>query len=356
MHDSNFSLTPILAVPGDRCSQDPGAGPPPSPALAGRELTAADAGRPPKSAHPPRASSAVQGPPPPARRPLAGCHVTLRGNQELRGGAGRGLRGGPPGLCIPGLAAGELPPAWGRAGPYLGDWGSAPTPSRTLPPQRSWQPEPGPGPGQGATGQAVGARGGLTSNMSPSKKIIATQETMSATGGLLVLFLRIAMVGPPPAPAGAPPRLCSSQLLTDSPPPSPPPPSGCSLQPRCSRSLGLHFPSHSQYAAAGPPGKKKKSQSAAGASMRTRKTALARAAAAPSSPQRRLGTGGLCRNVSCSPRFAPGGWLGQPETAAGSEGCRPRALPPSRLPVHPGIGCQWPVPHRHFFKSLPPSG
>lgn len=45
-----------------------------------------------------------------------------------------------------------------------------------------------------------------------------------------------------------------SRLLTA----APPPPAGCSAQPRRSRSLGLHFPSHSQYAAARAARKKKK--------------------------------------------------------------------------------------------------
>lgn len=111
-------------------------------------------------------------------------------------------------------------------------------------------------------------------------------------GGLLVLFLRIAMVKPPPAPAGALPQLVSSRQLTDQPPP--PPPRGCSSQPSRCRSLGLHFPSHSQYAVAGAARKKKKKKKrpTAGTSMRSRETALAWAAAAPTSPQRRLGAGG----------------------------------------------------------------
>lgn len=85
------------------------------------------------------------------RRPLAGCHVTLRGKQELRGaggggGPGRGRRacGGLRGL----RSADRL--LWGRL----------------------------PRPGLGRAGDRDG--GGLTSNMSPSRKSIARQETMSA--------------------------------------------------------------------------------------------------------------------------------------------------------------------------------
>ena len=64
-------------------------------------------GRPSPSqpAHPPGSQLGGTGAAPAARRPLAGCHVTLRGNQELRGaaggrgrgqglGRGRGVRGG----------------------------------------------------------------------------------------------------------------------------------------------------------------------------------------------------------------------------------------------------------------------
>lgn len=67
-----------------------------SPALARRTHSA------PRADHPPaRSQLGSAGAAPAARRPLAGCHVTLRGNQELRGaadgrgrGRGRGVRGG----------------------------------------------------------------------------------------------------------------------------------------------------------------------------------------------------------------------------------------------------------------------
>lgn len=168
----------------------------------GADASAADAGSTPKSAHPPRASSAAQGPPPPARRPLAGCHVTLRGNQELRRAAGgRGRRrvrkgatrrsphpagrdeahrdftspGRPLGSCRRRGAGQGRPAPRGLGGPHLPRTRAPRGPGRR---SRGWQLEPG--PGQGVAEQAVGARGGLTSNMSPSRKTIATQETMSA--------------------------------------------------------------------------------------------------------------------------------------------------------------------------------
>lgn len=67
-----------------------------SPALARRTHSA------PRADHPPaRSQLGSAGAAPAARRPLAGCHVTLRGNQELRGaadgrgrGRGRDVRGG----------------------------------------------------------------------------------------------------------------------------------------------------------------------------------------------------------------------------------------------------------------------
>lgn len=57
----------------------------------------APAARPasPEPAPRPRRSQLGSAGPPPPPRPLAGCHVTLRGNQELRGaGGGGGWRGG----------------------------------------------------------------------------------------------------------------------------------------------------------------------------------------------------------------------------------------------------------------------
>lgn len=52
---------------------------------------------PRQPAHRPRSQLGGAGAAPAARRPLAGCHVTLRGNQELRGAAGGRGRGRGPG-------------------------------------------------------------------------------------------------------------------------------------------------------------------------------------------------------------------------------------------------------------------
>lgn len=98
-----------------------------------------------------------------------------------------------------------------------------------------------------------------------------------------------------------------SRLLTAALPP--PPPAGCSAQPHHSRSLGLHFPSHSQYAAAGAARKKKKKkgQPAAVASMRTREKPRARAVAPPGGPQRPLWAGGR-GDTSGARRLRLGSW------------------------------------------------
>lgn len=83
------------------------------------------------------------------RRPLAGCHVTLRGKQELRGAGG----GGGPGRGRRAAGGCAAPARYSRVG----------------------------GPGQGSRVRGPGVReGGLTSNISPSRKSIARQETMSA--------------------------------------------------------------------------------------------------------------------------------------------------------------------------------
>lgn len=83
--------------------------------------------------------------------------------------AGR-RRPGPRGRGAPGRGgAGPLLPA-GRPAPPRG-WGPPQSRAEGL----SWQA----GPGEGGGG-AVRERAGLTSNMSPSRKTIAIQETMSA--------------------------------------------------------------------------------------------------------------------------------------------------------------------------------
>lgn len=123
-----------------------------------------------------------------------------------------------------------------------------------------------------------------------------------------MLFLRIAMVEPPPVPAGA----SSARLRA----------LGCS-PPRCRRRLPLAAP-HSPTTAARwgftshptastqPPGrpgkkKKKKGQPAAVASMRTREKPRARAVAPPGGPQRPLWAGGR-GDTSGARRLRLGSW------------------------------------------------
>lgn len=126
------------------------------------------------------------------RNPSREPGTARRGRREgTRTGAGagcaprlRGRRGGPQLLRAAARPARARHPeagaGHGRAGQACisGSRGPAPPPPRSGPPRSSTE-----GPrlaARGRGGEAVGARGGLTSNMSPSRKTIATQETMSA--------------------------------------------------------------------------------------------------------------------------------------------------------------------------------
>lgn len=139
----------------------------------------------PPTRPPARSQLSGAGAAPAARRPLAGCHVTLRGNQELRGAAGgRGRR-------RVGRGGERVRRGGDTATPGRGGRGPGPPGLRSPRPARGWAGQAGPvrrprprGPGPRvaleAGGRAVGTRGALTSNMSPRRKTIATQETMSA--------------------------------------------------------------------------------------------------------------------------------------------------------------------------------
>lgn len=153
-----------------------------------------------------------------------------RGDGARLGSSGR-VAGGRGGRGPAGRCAGSRP-RWLRGGR------SHPPPTRprrtgtprALPAQRRGPPAEGrvEGGGGGRNGTKPPGRGRrchLTSNMSPSRKIMAMQDTMSAwfctmnswlsTGGFLLLFLRIAMAGRELGAAAASPL--PAQLLSPRP-------------------------------------------------------------------------------------------------------------------------------------------